>query len=180
VDTAFFTPDGSQPEPHFLVVSALVPYKRIDLAIAAAGRLGVRLRIVGTGPDEGRLRATAGPMVEFLGSVDDAALRNEFRRANAVILPGEEDFGIVPVEALACGRPVVAFGRGGACETVAHDTTGLLVDEATPEAFASAMNAVARREWDPALLRSHAEPFAVDRFEVALRGVLVDSLAAAS
>ncbi|HKV98186.1 MAG TPA: glycosyltransferase [Vicinamibacterales bacterium] len=180
VDTAFFTPDGNQPEPHFLVVSALVPYKRIDLAIAAAGRLGVRLRIVGTGPDEAHLRAAAGPTVEFLGSVDDAALRDEFRRARAVILPGEEDFGIVPVEALACGRPVVAFGRGGACETVAHETTGLLVDEATPEAFASAMDAVTRREWDPALLRSHAEPFAIDRFEVALRGVLSNSLAAAS
>ena len=180
VDTAFFTPDGSQPEPHFLVVSALVPYKRIDLAVAAAGRLGVRLRIVGSGPDEARLRAAAGPTVDFLGTLDDSALRDEFRRAQAVILPGEEDFGIVPVEALACGRPVVAFGRGGACETVTHDVTGLLVDEATPEAFASTMDHLSRRRWDPALLRAHAEPFAVDRFEVAFRGVLADTLAAAS
>jgi glycosyltransferase involved in cell wall biosynthesis len=180
VDTAFFTPDGSQPEPHFLVVSALVPYKRIDLAIAAAGRLGVRLRIVGSGPDEARLRASAGPTVDFLGALDDDALRAEFRRAQAVILPGEEDFGIVPVESLACGRPVVAFGRGGACETVAHGTTGVLVDEASPNAFAAAMEEITRRRWDPALLRSRAEPFAVDRFEVALRGVLSDTLAAAS
>jgi glycosyltransferase involved in cell wall biosynthesis len=180
VDTAFFTPDGSQPEPHFLVVSALVPYKRIDLAIAAAGRLGARLRIVGTGPDEARLRAAAGPTVEFLGALDDPALRDEFRRARAVLLPGEEDFGIVPVEALACGRPVIAFGRGGACETVRHGVTGLLVDDATPEAFAEAMYTASDRTWDPALLRAHAEPFASDRFELALCDVLTETLAAAS
>ena len=180
VDTAFFTPDGTSPEPHFLVVSALVPYKRIDLAIAAADRLGVRLRIVGSGPDEARLRAGAGGTVDFLGTLDDHALRGEFRRAQAVILPGEEDFGIVPVEALSCGRPVVAFGRGGACETVSHDVTGLLVDEATPEAFASAMDEVSRRRWDPDVMRAHAEPFAVDRFEDAFRDVLAETLAAAS
>ena len=168
------------PEPHFLVVSALVPYKRIDLAIAAAGRLGVRLQIVGSGPDEARLRAAAGPTLSFSGRSDDAALRDVFRRAQAVVLPGEEDFGIAPVEALACGRPVVALGRGGACETVAHGMTGLLVDEATPEAFAEAMDEVTRRRFDPALLRSHAEPFAVERFEMAFRGLLADTLTAPS
>jgi glycosyltransferase involved in cell wall biosynthesis len=179
VDTVFFTPDGNQPEPHFLVVSALVPYKRIDLAIVAAGRLGARLEIVGTGPDEARLRALAGPTVTFRGALDDTALRDAYRRAQAVILPGEEDFGIVPVEAQACGRPVIALGRGGACETVTHDVTGFLVDQSTPEAFADAMNDLPRRAWEPARLRSNAERFSPDRFDTSLRGFLAETMAAA-
>ena len=177
VDTAFFTPDGTQAEPHFLVVSALVPYKRIDLAIAAARQLGVPLKIVGGGPDEARLRAMAGPTVEFLGTLDDEALRREYRRARATILPAEEDFGIVPVEALACGRPVVAFARGGACETVTPGATGVLVDEATPEAFADGLREVSARAWDAARLRSEAERFSVDRFETAMRAVLAHAAA---
>jgi glycosyltransferase involved in cell wall biosynthesis len=180
VDTAFFTPDGSQPEPHFLVVSALVPYKRIDLAIAAAGQLGARLDIVGTGPDEARLRTLAGPTVTFRRALDDPALRDAYRRAQAVILPGEEDFGIVPVEALACGRPVIALGRGGACETVTHGVTGLLVDDPTPSAFADAMRDLTQRAWDPARLRSSAEAFSPDRFDTAFRAVLAETLAAAN
>lgn len=179
VDTAFFTPDGTQPEPHFLVVSALVPYKRIDLAIAAAGRLGAPLKIVGSGPDEARLRAMAGPTVEFLGTLDDVALRDAYRRARAIVLPAEEDFGIVPVESLACGRPVVAFARGGACETVTPGATGVLVDEATPEAFANGLRAVSAQPWDPARLRADAERFSVDRFETAMRATLADAVAAA-
>jgi len=178
VDTAFFTPDGSQAAPHFLVVSALVPYKRIDLAIRAAGAVGVPLKIVGTGPDEARLRAIAGPTVEFLGSLDDEALRREYRRARATILPAEEDFGIVPVEALACGRPVVAFARGGACETVTPGETGVLVDAATPEAFADGLRQAIARVWDPARLRASAERFSVDRFEREMRATLADAAAA--
>jgi glycosyltransferase involved in cell wall biosynthesis len=178
VDTAFFTPDGTKAEPHFLVVSALVPYKRIDLAIAAAEQLGVSLKIVGGGPDEARLRAMAGPTVEFLGTLDDQALRREYRRARATILPAEEDFGIVPVEALACGRPVVAFARGGACETVTPGATGVLVDEATPEAFADGLREVSARTWNPAHLRADAERFSVDRFETAMRATLADAAAA--
>jgi glycosyltransferase involved in cell wall biosynthesis len=177
VDTAFFTPDGTQAESHFLVVSALVPYKRVDLAIAAARQLGVPLKIVGGGPDETRLRAMAGPTVEFLGTLDDEALRREYRRARATILPAEEDFGIVPVEALACGRPVVAFARGGACETVTPGATGVLVDEATPEAFADGLREVSARTWNPARLRSDAERFSVDRFETAMRATLADAAA---
>ncbi len=117
-----------------------MPYKRIDVAILAAARLGVPLKIVGTGPELGRLRALAGPSVEFLGALDDDALRAAYRRAQALVLPAEEDFGIAPVESLACGRPVVALGRGGAIETVVPDVTGILVDEDTPEAFAEAMS----------------------------------------
>ena len=105
VDTVFYHPADVAPESHFLIVSALVPYKRIDLAIAACERLGVPLRIVGDGPDRARLEHSAGPQVTFLGWLLDDEIRDEYRRAAAVILPGEEDFGIVPVEAQACGRP---------------------------------------------------------------------------
>jgi glycosyltransferase involved in cell wall biosynthesis len=178
VDTAFFTPDPTPPAPHFLVVSALVPYKRLDLAIAAVNQLGVPLKIVGSGPDEARLRALAGPTVEFVGTIDEPALRDAYRAATGVILPGEEDFGIVPVEALACGRPVLAFGRGGACETVTHGVTGLLVDEATPEAFADGLRQMTSREWDAAALRASAERFSVAHFESSLTGALADAVAA--
>jgi glycosyltransferase involved in cell wall biosynthesis len=165
VDTQFFTPSGEAPEPYFLVVSALVPYKRIDVAILAAARLGVPLKIVGTGPELERLRAIAGPTVDFAGALDALALRDAYRRALAVVLPAEEDFGIVPVEALACGRPVVALGRGGARETVTHGESGLLVDRETPEAFAEAMAEIGQRTFDLSALRGRAETFGRERFE---------------
>ena len=176
VDTRFFTPGGDTPASFFLVVSALVPYKRIDLAVAAAARLGVPLKIAGDGPDRQRLEALAGPDVEFLGAVDDETLRMLYRRTRAVVLPGEEDFGIVPVEAMACGRPVVALGRGGACETVLSGQTGILVDEATPEAFADGLDRAARQTFDATRLRAHAETFAVDRFETGFQAWLQEAL----
>jgi glycosyltransferase involved in cell wall biosynthesis len=176
VETSFFTSSGDPSAGSFLVVSALVPYKRIDIAIEAAARLNVGLQIVGTGPDEARLRALAGPGVEFLGAVSDEDLRAAYRRSLALVMPGEEDFGIAPVESLACGRPVVALGRGGACETIEHGVTGLLVDEPTVDAFAAAMDDVGRRQFDPAVLRSHAERFSTGRFGASFREVLIDTL----
>ena len=176
VDTAFFTPGGGPPEPYFLVVSALVPYKRIDVAIQAASRLGVRLKVAGTGPDAARLQAVSGPAVEFLGSVEGEALRALYRRAQALVLPAEEDFGIAPVEAMACGRPVVAFARGGATETVEPGVTGWLVDAQTPDAFADAMQAAAAATWDPARLVERAAAFAPDRFASGFRQAVNEML----
>ena len=176
VDTAFFTPSGAAPEAYFLVVSALVPYKRVDVAILAAKRLGVPLKVVGTGPELGRLRALAGPGAEFLGTLDNEALREAYRRARAVVLPGAEDFGIVPVEAHACGRPVVALGRGGACETVVPDVTGILVDRNTPEAFAEAMSESGRRAYDLSAIRARAEIFGRERFESELAALVAETL----
>ncbi|MCS6853036.1 MAG: glycosyltransferase, partial [Gemmataceae bacterium] len=118
VDTDFYTPSHVRRDDYYLVVSAFAPYKRVDLAIEACQRLGRRLVIVGTGQDEGRLRALAGPWVQFLGWQPNAVLREHYRRCRALLFPGEEDFGIVPVEAQACGAPVIAFGRGGVTETV--------------------------------------------------------------
>jgi glycosyltransferase involved in cell wall biosynthesis len=176
VDIQFFTPGGDAPEPYFLVVSALVPYKRIDVAILAAARLGVPLKIVGTGPERDRLRALAGPSVEFLGTLSDEALRQTYRRAQAVLLPAEEDFGIVPVESLACGRPVIALGRGGASETVVPEV-GLLVEQATPDAFADAMSEIGRRSFDLSAMRARAEMFGRDRFESQFASLVAETAA---
>jgi len=176
VDTEFFTPGSGGPEPYFLGVSALVPYKRIDVAMAAAARLGVALKIVGTGPDRARLEAAAGPDVEFLGALDAAELRTMYRHATALVLPAEEDFGIAPVESLACGRPVIALGRGGACESVKDGETGVLVGQATAEAFADAMAHVQRRRYDPAALRATTAPFTVQHFEDGFRAAVASAL----
>jgi glycosyltransferase involved in cell wall biosynthesis len=172
VDTAFFTPDGATSASNFLVVSALVPYKRLDIAIDAAARVGRPLTVVGTGPDEARLRASAGPSVTFAGGVDATTLRDLYRRATAVILPGEEDFGIAPVEAMACGRPVVALGRGGATETVLPGVSGILVEEPSVDAFAAAMADATVRPFDSSAIRAHAERFSVERFEAGFAAVL--------
>ena len=129
VDTSFTRRAGIRPPPelrrYFLVVSALVPYKRIDLAIEACRQVGVPLKIVGEGTGAGRgSRRWPGRTWSFSGRRTDEEVRDLYRRRAAVLLPGEEDFGIVPVEAQACGRPVVALGRGGALETVVDGVTG--------------------------------------------------------
>jgi glycosyltransferase involved in cell wall biosynthesis len=179
VDVDFFTPGAGAPRPYFLVVSALVPYKRIEVAIAAASRLGVPLIVVGSGPDLPRLRAMAGPTVEFAGSPSDEAVRQLYRGAQALVLPAEEDFGIAPVEAMACGRPVVALGRGGAAETVRPGVTGWLVDTPSAEAFADAMDEARRRPLDPGPIVAHARTFSTERFEAGFRSLVTAALAAA-
>jgi glycosyltransferase involved in cell wall biosynthesis len=167
VDTSFYTPASGVPEPYFLVVSALVPYKRIDVAIRACNRVQARLKIVGEGTERPRLEAIAGPTVEFLGRRSDEEVRECYRSATAVLLPGEEDFGIVPVEAQACGRPVVAFGRGGALETVMDGVSGVLVVDDGVETWAAALDRVQRTAFDPVTIRSNAERFSKPRFAAA-------------
>lgn len=173
VDTEFFTPspsdvvsgDHAASGGFALVVSALVPYKRIDVAIEAAAKAGWPLTVVGTGPDEQRLRALAGPSVTFLGNVNANALRDLYRTAGALMLPGEEDFGIAPVEALACGCPVVALARGGATETVDDGVTGILVSTLTGDAFAAALARISHLSTGAAGRRERALRFAPERFD---------------
>ncbi len=187
VATDFFTPAVAEASARlagdgFLVVSALVPYKRVDIAIQAAMSIGAQLKIVGTGPDEARLRALAGPGIEFLGSLSDDALRDAYRSARALVLPAEEDFGIAPVESMACGRPVIAWGRGGARETVEHGVTGLLIDtdidadEPDAGAFAAAMRQISEQTFDVARLRARAERFSTERFEAGFSRIVQDTL----
>ena len=165
VDTDFYRPRADVADDgYYLVVSALVPYKRLAVAIDACRRAGRRLKVVGQGPEGRRLQALAGPDVEFLGAVSDEDVRRLYQGARAVLLPGEEDFGIVPVEAQACGRPVVALGRGGALETVRDGETGVLVGEPSPEAFADAITRLERLTIDPERVRAHALQFSRARF----------------
>ena len=182
VDTAFYHADATVPGEHFLIVSALVPYKRIELAIDAARRAGARLRIVGDGPERAALErlagAAVGDSVEFLGRLSDEQVRDQYRCAAAVVLPGEEDFGIVPVEAQACGRPVIALGRGGALETVVDGETGVLVAEASGEAFAAAFERVARTRFDAVRIRSHAERFSAARYVREFQAAVDETMAA--
>ena len=174
VNTEFFTAGEAPAAGYLLVVSALVPYKRIDRAIKAARAVSRPLMIVGSGPDEARLRTLAGPDVQFAGTLDSADLRAAYRGAIALVLPGEEDFGIAPVEAMACGRPVVALGRGGATETVVPGVTGILVDDESVESLAAGMREADRRVFDADTIRAHAEQFDTRRFETGLAVVLDD------
>jgi glycosyltransferase involved in cell wall biosynthesis len=178
VDTRFYHPDTTNPGRHFLIVSALVPYKRIDLAIAACRRAGATLRIIGEGPDRARLERAADSGVEFMGRATDEQIRDEYRHALAVLLPGEEDFGIVPLEAQACGRPVVALARGGALETVIDGETGILFPEPTDASMAEALDAVARSRFDPARLRRNAERFSREEHVNQLRAAIDETIAA--
>ncbi|HXW06290.1 MAG TPA: glycosyltransferase [Vicinamibacterales bacterium] len=179
VDTAFYRPLDDPPRPGsgFLVVSALVPYKRLEVAIEACRRVGARLTIVGRGPELGRLQQLAGPDVSFPGWVSDEEVRARYQQAEAVLLPGVEDFGLVPVEAQACGTPVVTLRRGGACESVVPGTTGILVEDESVEAFADGLSAVRRLPLDRSAIRAQAETFSRDRFLSGFRAVLEAALA---
>jgi glycosyltransferase involved in cell wall biosynthesis len=149
-----------------------VPYKRIDIAIEACRLAHMPLRIVGDGPERRRLEALAGPDVTFLGVQSDAEVRELYRGSKGLLLPGEEDFGIAPVEAQACGRPVVGLDRGGASETVHDGSTGVLVDAMTPEAFADGIARAGTIRFDSAVIRQHSLQFSYDRFYKNMRHCL--------
>jgi glycosyltransferase involved in cell wall biosynthesis len=186
VDTRLFRPTGDPPGAEWLAVSAFAPYKRLEVAIRAADLAGVPLAVVGSGPQESRLRAVAGPRTRFLGWVPDEELVALYSRCRALLFPAVEDFGIAPVEAMACGRPVVALGRGGARDSVVGGrwegdpagadagATGLFVDDQTPEAFAAAIRAVesAPDAFRPEDCRRRAEQFDTEVF----RGRIADGI----
>ncbi len=158
VDTTRFQPSNTV-EDYYLVVSRLIPYKRIDLAVQAATKLGLPLKVGGKGRDLERLQALAGPTVEFLGYVADDDLPDLMARCKAFLFPGLEDFGITPVQAEAAGRPVIAYGGGGALDTVIPGVTGELFSEMTVESLMAVMRDFDASKYDPAAIRQHAEQF---------------------
>jgi glycosyltransferase involved in cell wall biosynthesis len=173
VDCGKFRP-GGRVEDRFLVVSALTPYKRVGDAVSAFRKIGLPLIVVGDGPDRRRLEATAGPATEFLGRVDEETLRELYATSRALIFPGEEDFGLAPVEAMASGRPVVALGRGGVLDSVvpledgrARPPTGILYRRAGPRALEEAVRVFIEKEdrFDPSVARERALTFDLPRFQ---------------
>lgn len=171
--------DPADRGDYFLMAGRLVPYKRADLAVRAAREAGVRLIVAGDGRLEELCRRLAGPETTFVGRVPHAELVDLAQRARAMLMPGVEDFGIMPVEVMACGTPVVALGSGGALDTVVPGVTGLLVqpgdDDRVVTGFAAAMRDFPDRDFDPAVLRAHAETFSDARFRRRMREV-VDAL----
>jgi len=158
IDVDRFQPDTVQ-EDYYLVLSRLVPYKRIDLAVEACTRLNRKLLVVGDGPDRARLEKIAGPSISFLGRQTDEAVARYAARCRALLFPGEEDFGMTPLEVNAAGRPVIAFRAGGALETVIEGRTGLFFDEPEPESLMQAMTKFESCNWNAAELRAHAARF---------------------
>ena len=177
VDTARFvpSPDGSHDD-YFLIVSRLVPYKRIDLAVQAFTELGLPLWIAGSGRDRASLETMAGPNVRFLGRVPDEDLGQLMARCRAFVFPGLEDFGIAPVQAMAAGRPVLAFAGGGALDYVVEGVTGAFFHEQTPGSLADAVarfDGAAFVPWD---IRAHAELFDTQVFKSNLMAVIREQM----
>ena len=164
VDVAYFSPSGETRGDFLLAVGALVPYKRFDLAIDAAARLGVPLVLVGSGPEEKRFRARAGPSVRFPGALPRERLRELYRTCASFVQPGEEDFGIAAVEAVACGAPVVALARGGVLDIVRDGVDGVLYAEESVEALAAAVAGARGRSFDYTEMARSARRFAPERF----------------
>jgi len=171
VDVHRFRPSSEQ-EDYYLVLARLVSYKRIDLAIDACSLLGRRLLVIGDGPDRDRLMAKAGPTVQFLSYVSDAEVEHYVARCRALLFPGEEDFGMAPLEVAAAGRPTIAFRAGGAAETILDGITGVFFDRQEPGYLAKAIERCEGQEWSAQTLRRHAEGFGIDVFQSRFRQFL--------
>ncbi|MDX7950397.1 glycosyltransferase [Lichenihabitans sp. Uapishka_5] len=179
VDTRAFhpVPDAERGD-FFLMAGELVAYKRPDLAVEAFNRMKVPLVVAGGGEMLGRLRSLAGPTVQVLGPQSFAVLRSLYAGCKALVFPGEEDFGIVPVEAMASGRPVLAYRRGGATETVVDGLSGLFFDQQSIDAIIDAVTRFEGTDFDPQAIAAHAQRFGADVFQAGMQRFVADSLAA--
>ncbi|MGO8670018.1 MAG: glycosyltransferase [Capsulimonadaceae bacterium] len=167
---------SEQVGDHFLVVSRLLKYKRIDLAVEACNRLQRKLRVVGVGPELAALKKLAGPTITFCGRLTDEQVTHELATCKALIFPGDEDFGITPLEAMASGRPVVAYGAGGALETVRDGQTGLLFRDQSVDSLCDALVRVAEIRFNPEALEAYARKFDTLEFHAAMKGFLRHAL----
>jgi glycosyltransferase involved in cell wall biosynthesis len=175
VDTDFFIP-GDMKDEYFLIVSALVPYKMIDLAVETFCQNKWPLKIVGQGPDFKKLKKKARANIQFLGSVTNQELLGLYQRSQALIMPGEEDFGINALESQACGIPVIAYGRGGATETVIPGKTGLFFHEFTKNSLSQTLKQFQKFHFEPNALRNHALQFGRDIFKDKIRSFIKDKI----
>ena len=176
VDTdAFSVTPAAELEDYYLMAGELVGYKRPDLAVRAFNSMKLKLVVIGGGEMLSEVRRLAGPTVKILGSQPFDVLRHHYARCRALVFPGEEDFGMVPVEAMASGRPVIAFGRGGATETVEPGVTGIFFAEQTVEAICAAVTGLAEMTLDPEQISRHARQFGRDQFFQKMRAH-IDSL----
>ncbi|ADQ05798.1 glycosyl transferase group 1 [Caldicellulosiruptor hydrothermalis 108] len=176
VDTEYFTPAKDKNiEDYYLIVSRLVPYKRVDLAVEAFNQISKKLVIVGDGPEYKKLKSIAKPNIEFLGYQPDETVRDLYQRCKALIFPGVEDFGIVPVEVQACGRPVIALKKGGAVETVEEGKTGVFFERQDVESLKEAVYKFEQdiERFDKDYIRSHAEKFSAERFRVEFKDFIL-------
>jgi len=177
VDTTFYGPEeGADPGDYYLAVSALSPYKRNEVVIEAFNRMQRRLVVVGTGPDAARLASLAGPTVEMRGWVDADELRGLYQRCRGLVLAAVEDAGIVPLEAMACGRPALVLSRGGAGEAIDDGSTGILIADQTPDAVVAAVDRAEATSFNTFEIRNSALRYAPDRFLGRLSTFIVDSL----
>jgi glycosyltransferase involved in cell wall biosynthesis len=175
VDTQRFTPEDGHDD-YFLVVSRLIPYKRIDLAVRVFTELGLPLKIGGDGRDRESLQAMAGSNVQFLGYVPDEDLGQLMARCRAFLFPGLEDFGITPVQAMATGRPVIAYAGGGALDYVVEGVTGTFFHEQTPESLADAVRRFDAGIFDPGTIRTHARQFDEGVFKSRILAFIQDQM----
>ncbi len=171
----FFVGDVNAKRSGLVAIGRLVPYKRYDLLIAVANRLQLPLTIAGDGPDSDRLKRMAGPTVRMLGRVADAILPELYRSASALLFPQEEDAGVVPLEAQACGTPIIAYGVGGALDTVVEGKTGLFFPEQTEDSLIAAINKFKTMQFDPNTIREHAKQFHADRFREKMSTVVEET-----
>ncbi len=165
VDVDYFSPTSSPTEDYYLIAGRIVGYKRIDLAIQAFNQLGLKLRVVGEGPELQELKTVAKSNITFYPHLSRQELKDYFANCRALIFPGEEDFGIVPLEVQACGRPVIAYGRGGALETVVTGKTGLFFKEQTVESLINAVKECENQIWDSTIICNHAQEFSRVRYQ---------------
>lgn len=179
VDTDFYTvgertQDGK--ESYYLIVSAFAPYKKVDIAVQAFNETGLPLKIIGKGQEEKRLKKMAKSNIEFLGWKSNDELKSYYQSCMALIFPGEEDFGIVPVEAMACGKPVVAYRKGGATETVIENETGVFFEPQTPKSLSDAVERCKNQIWDAKKIREYSLKFSVQRFKSELNQFIAQKL----
>ncbi len=172
VDIDYYTLADVSREDYYLVVSSLVPYKRIDLAVKAFNKNGKKLKIIGTGPEMDYLKSIAASNIKFQGWGHRSDLRDNYRKCRALIFPGKEDFGIVPVEAMACGAPVIAYGAGGATETVINGKTGIYFEHQTDDCLNKEIKKFETMKFNKDVIRKRAEEFSEEIFSEHMKGFI--------